>query len=304
MADLETTLSLAERGKCSRAETYSALQALAEQHRQPGESTAQAFSKYVGGEGRELFHICQSLPGREVDAAAPIAKSVPSGEWHNLVDICKRAHKRAHPHATESAANAAAVSAAMSTPEGMFLFRQQKRAEQVRSGLFTRLDMQVLDGAAAEQQHHADLHKRSGKSEYEDMVDKVRQAKPHLTESQAGNHVRSTQDGMEAWLKHKGKPGMNGLTMTEDPPRISQWHSPHAGSRYTPPAGTPRSASDIRPGPDDAPALKAWDSMKKKLMFDTGSTEERAVEILKLLPAGRFAIARVIEEAEAAVARS
>src|SRR5262249_19839431 len=160
-------------------------------------------------EGRELDQVMVSLPGRDTEApSAPVAKSSPSGDWHSLVAACTRMHKRLHPYDSDAKANAAAVNAALSTPEGMYLFKQRKRAEQIATDQYTVADMQALDGA---EERHGDMLKRSipYQSEFQAMVDGVRQANPHLTESQAQDHVRSSRDGMKAWLRFKGKPGQN-----------------------------------------------------------------------------------------------
>ena len=61
MSDIERTLDLAKRGKFSRSELYWRMQALADQQREPGQSQAQAFAKFVMGEGRELMMVHQSL---------------------------------------------------------------------------------------------------------------------------------------------------------------------------------------------------------------------------------------------------
>src|SRR5262245_3974192 len=125
MPNLDQTLSLAKRGKLSRTEVYSGLVALAQQHRAPGQSKHQAFAKYIGGEGAEVYRVMLSLPGREIEApSAPVVKSTPSGGWHDLVAACTRNYKRSHPYDSDAKANAAAVNAALATPEGMFLFKQ------------------------------------------------------------------------------------------------------------------------------------------------------------------------------------
>jgi hypothetical protein len=309
---LERTLELAKRGALSRSEIYAKVCTIAEERREPGTSEHQAFAKFISGEGRELYQVMSSLPGRDIEAAwqppAPIAKSAGSGEWHDLVAFLKLAHKRSHPHDSDAKANAAAVNAAMSTPEGVFLFKQQRRAEQVASGVFSAADLAMLDAAEAELQQHVDLHKRAGKSEFERMVDDVKRAKPHLTDTAAGDFVRSKPDGMAAWQLHKGKPGQNGVkpghsaddgsrvpfvpetSGRTDPPRTPQWQSDHSGSTPTTPARTPERFSET-------PAIKQWLSMVKRLQFDCGFTHERASEILKLTADGRKVYEQILAEA-------
>ena len=56
--------------------------------------------------------------------------------------------------------------------------------------------------------------------------------------------------------------------------------------------------------PSETPALKAWNNMKRKMMFETGLSEETTVSILKSLSYGRRAIQAVIEEARTAVVQA
>ena len=107
-----------------------------------------------------------------------------------------------------------AITMALSSEEGRHLFRAQKRVEQIAGGQFSAADMKMLDDIEDEQQQHADLHKRANqyKSKFEHMVAEVRRERPYLSESQAGDFVRSKSEGMAAWLRHKGRPGQKGET--------------------------------------------------------------------------------------------
>jgi hypothetical protein len=79
---------------------------------------------------------------------------------------------------------------------------------------------------------------------------------------------------------------------------MSQWDSPHAGSRYNPPNGEPWAADDIRPGPNETPAIKHWTQMVRCWQRDTGFSRDQVVDMLKRLPEGR----RVFEKAAAEAA--
>jgi hypothetical protein len=79
-------------------------------------------------------------------------------------------------------------------------------------------------------------------------------------------------------------------------PLRKTWQSDYSGSTPVTPARTPER-------PSEEPAINAWRNLTKKMMRDTGWSEERSIE-LKCLPEGRRAIARVVEAAEAALARS
>jgi hypothetical protein len=315
--NLDHTLYLAKRGKLSRSDVYAAILKGAEERREPGQSIAQAFAKFATGEGAELMQLHSQLgaagSGDVVHdyappPSAPIAKSAGSGEWHDMVAFYKRVHKREHPNDSDAKAGAAAVNATMSTEEGQRLFAQQKRIEQVATGQYTVADMALLDGIGAEQQ--AEVNKRANqyKSEFEHMVDDVRRERPHLTEMQAQDHVRSTEDGMAAWLRHKGKPGQNWpghsaddgsrtpyVSTTSgrtDPPRISQWDSPHSGSRYTPPSGVPWDASN-------APAVKQFGIMTRNVMKATRLPFGSAVGVVRASPEGEHVYQKMLAEMRA-----
>jgi hypothetical protein len=144
-----------------------------------------------------------------------------------------------------------------------------------------------------------EVRQHAVRDELEGMVDKVRRAKPHLTEGQAGDHVRSTEAGRRAWESYKGTPGANGVPAPRGDTATTgragaQWRSPHSTSDPVTPERTPER-------PNELPAVKQWNSLKRKFAVDHGFTEERSVEILKLLSQGRAAIDAVIEEARAAV---
>jgi hypothetical protein len=311
MPDLEQTLSLAKRGKISRAEVYASISALAEQRREPGQSEAQAFTRFIATpEGSELYRIQKSLPGRDVDAAwqppAAITKSAGSGEWHDLVDFCRRAHKRSHPHATENQANAAAVNAALSTSGGMHLFQMQKRSEMISSGGFSKADLECLDKA---QPSVSDAHVPASGHEYETLVEDA-MVKFRLTRSGAHDYVLSTPKGGEAWRKFKGVPGQNGLPQDEgeasraySPPSPTSGREGRSPTQWRPQEGHfshPTTPARIGVRANETPALKAWRDLKRKAMSDYGFSEAKTVEILKLLPAGKRALARVIDEAAGA----
>ena len=107
MIDVDRTLALAKRGQFSRSQLYAQMQSLAEQQRQPGETTAQSFARFFCGtdEGRELFQIHKSMPGRDIEPGAIVAKSgTGSGDqWDDLI----RALRKAYGYTEAQAINAA-----------------------------------------------------------------------------------------------------------------------------------------------------------------------------------------------------
>jgi hypothetical protein len=112
----------------------------------------QAFTKLVCGEGRELFALCQSMPGRDVEVPwhppASTTKSALGSDFDTLVrGILKSA----------SCTYSTAIDAALSTEGSRYLFARQKRSEQIAKGAFTTADMQMLDGIDVHVQSYADL---------------------------------------------------------------------------------------------------------------------------------------------------
>jgi hypothetical protein len=102
---MEGTLILAKSGKLSRSELYAKICTLAEAQREPGKSEAQAFVKFIATpEGRELFQIQQSLPGKDIEVnwQTPIAKSSPS-DWDGLVTGLMRVGKCSYSKAVDIA---------------------------------------------------------------------------------------------------------------------------------------------------------------------------------------------------------
>ena len=106
MIDVDRTLNLAKRGEFSRSQLYAQIQSIAEQQRQPGQSTAQSFARFIStDEGAELFRIHKAMPGRDIEPGAIVAKSgTGSGDqWDNLI----RALRKAYGYTEAQAINAA-----------------------------------------------------------------------------------------------------------------------------------------------------------------------------------------------------
>jgi hypothetical protein len=202
-----------------------------------------------------------------------------------------------------------AVNKCLATDEGRAVFAGVRRAEQIASGVFFHIDLECLDRAEAHLDGHRDIHKRNARSKFEQMTEELMD-KRRLSKSKAMDYVRSTPDGLAAWQEFKSKPGAVHLPQGEseddgsrvpyvpttsgrvDPPRVSQWDSPHSGSRYSPPTGTPWRANE-------APAIKRWLDLVKRAECDYGFSRERTIEILKVLSHGKAAFDAAVAEASA-----
>jgi hypothetical protein len=284
--NVEQTVAIAKAGKLSRSELYKRMESIAAERREPGQSTAQAFAKFINTEeGAELFRIQHSLPGRDTEPVwqAPVTKAAGADDWTNLVAVTKRA---------AGCSEAEAIRAALSTEAGRYAFAKTKRAQQIATGAFTVADMECLDGVAREQDQYQDLHKRAPKSDFEGMVDGVMQARPGLSWSQAASHVMSTHDGQEAWKDYK-KLGGTGRRLPQahvpqpgeeepeeatsgrgQPSRKPQWRSDHSGSSPTTPARTPERLMEN-------PTLKQWNSLVMDIQETLGVPRVEAVAAIK-----------------------
>jgi hypothetical protein len=201
MSDIERTLDLAKRGKFSRSELYWRMQALPDQQREPSQSQAQAFAKFVTGAGRELMQVHLSLSAAgsggmvgdysALPTSVPFAKSVVEDDWDRLIRATRKA---------AGCSENEAIDAALSSEAGRYAFAKRKRADQIATGQFTIADMAALDGAAAEQEQHRELYKRDQKSEYEAKFDEAKQQYPHLSDSKIHDFVRARHP--EAWEDH------------------------------------------------------------------------------------------------------
>jgi hypothetical protein len=305
MSDIERTLDLAKRGQFSRSELYWRMQALADQQREPGQSQAQAFAKFVSGEGRELMQIHCSLSnagsgGVVSDYTAPqalvsVAKSIPEDDWTRLVRLTKK---------TANCSDNEAINAALSTEAGRYAFAKRKRNDQIATGQFTIADMAALDGAAAEQEHNRDFHKRDDKSEYEEKFDETKRQYPHLSDSKVHDYVRARHP--EAWEDHKlGKLGGKGRQLPRghvpqpgeehptaatsgrtEPSHAPQWTSDHSGNR---PGTTPERTPER---PSDTPAIKILDDLAR----NSGLSRADIAKYLCSVPAGRQLVLRAAFE--------
>jgi hypothetical protein len=297
MSDIDRTLDLAKNNRLSRAELYWRMEALAAQQREPGQSQAQAFAKFVSGEGRELMMVHQSLSAAgsggivgdytsAFQPSASVAKSVVEDDWDRLVK------------ATQKAANCStseAIDAALSNEAGRYAFAKRLRSDRIATGEFSQADLEALDGAAAEQQQHREFHKRDLKSEYETECDAVRRMHPDLKESDVHDFAR--QRNPAAWedfkmnkLGGKGRqlprghvpqPGDEHPTAATsgrtEPSHAPQWTSEHSGNRPgTTPARTPER-------PSDSPAIKILDDLAR----NSGLPRTEIAKYLCTVPTGR-----------------
>jgi hypothetical protein len=294
MSDIDRTLDLAKRGQFSRSELYWRMQALADQQREPGQSQAQAFAKFVQGAGRELMQIHCSLSAAgsggvvgDYTAApnsVPIAKSVVEDDWDRLIRVTKKA---------AGCSESEAIDAALSSEAGRYAFAKRKRSDQIATGQFTIADMRCLDGAAAEQDQYRELHKRDLKSDYEAKFDEAKQMYPHLSDSKVHDFVRARHP--EAWEEHKKLNKLGGGQLPRshvpqsgdehpraatsgrgEPSHAPQWHSDHSGSTPTTPARTPERLSDT-------PAIKILDDLAR----NSGLSRADIAKYLCTVPTGR-----------------
>jgi hypothetical protein len=240
-------------------------------------------------EGKQLLAIQMAMPGRDVEAQTPVVKSSSEDDWDRLIRLTKSA-----AGCTESQA----VDAALSTEAGRYAFAKRKRADRIAAGEFSKADMQCLDAIAGEQELALEMHKRGSRSAYEDLVDEVKRAYPHLSESKAHDYAR--QKDPQAWLDHKLQKLGGGNLPTprgqrersgESPPTATsgregrtppQWQSQHSGSPPTTPEPKPERRSD-------SPTIKF-------IQQRVGWPEERCVELFKRFPAGvRRDLTRFVE---------
>jgi len=313
MIDVDRTLQLAKRGQFSRSQLYAHMQSIAEQQRQPGESTAQSFARFFCGtdEGRELFQIHKSMPGRDIEPAAVVVKSGTGtgDQWDDLIRTLRKAH---------GCSEARAINEALSTAAGKFAFARKKRADQIASGEFSQADLEVLDAIAKEQNDWlavrkgapsvGDAHSPAALKarEYEDELDKVRMLYPKLTESQIHDEARKREP--EAWEQYKlGKLGGGALPQSrhqreqagdegpeearsgrKQPSRAPLWESEHSSSPTTP---------EHKPAKlSDTPAIKAWCGLINHVQKKFGLEREHTVELLLKTPVAKQVFDRALSE--------
>jgi hypothetical protein len=288
MIDINRTLNLAKRGGLSKSELYARMQSIAEEHRGPGESTAQSFVRFIAtDEGRELFQIQKAMAGSDIVPASVVAKSdLGASEWSNLVAAMKRAYNY-----TESQA----IDACLKTEAGQYAFRKTKRAQQISADVgFTKADMTMLDQLESDRDEVLFKREKLPPSEYEAECNHVRQQYPNMKESDVHDHARARNP--EAWEEHKKLSKLGGGKLPQpqhqveqagdkdieaptsgrrQPKRPAQWRSDHAHSEL-PPEPEPEH-------PSERPAVKIIVDASRH----SGLSPERVVEIFKSLPIGR-----------------
>jgi hypothetical protein len=189
--DAYKTLEIAKSGKLSRSALYAEISSLAEAQREPGQSTHQAFAKFIASyPGKELLQIQQSLPGNDVEPTSfiPVAKS--TNVWNDLIDAMAR-----HTGCSRTVA----IDKLLKTDEGRAVFNAVRRKEKIASG-FTVGDMERDDNEQAAREATVAKVIEPG-SEFMALVDDLMDRRPGLTRSQAMDYIRSTPAGQKAWQK-------------------------------------------------------------------------------------------------------
>jgi hypothetical protein len=298
-------IELAKRGSLSHDQVYSELVRFAEEQRQRGQSSDQAFAHFISktAEGQKLFAAYKAMPNSQFDMTSPdrmsaaergvpVAK-VDDTEWTQLVKMYAKNY---------SVSEGAAINQLMACPEGMALLKRQLRVERGRNPDFSALDHAQEAIYDQQREEQRDLHKRTTtQSRYEEMVAEVRRAQPSISELRAGDIVRSTKDGQEAWQEFLrlgvGNPNDGELSGKPSPARISQQDSDMSGSRQSRGLGVKPAA----PAPDDvkfksaeaATALANFEFFTK-VLFDASRkagkpwSAEQCVDILKRCPSAKM----------------
>jgi hypothetical protein len=254
-------MRLAKNGSLSKSELYSRMLTASKVFLGPGVSEHQAFSRFIAtDEGRELFKIQQSLPGRDVtpEWQAPIAKKDGDDSlWGQLVRATAK---------SQNLTISKAIDVALSTPEGRAVYADQRRFEKVHAAGFTVADMQ-MDDAIADIQKANRGDPVDTPSEYETAVANIMRQYPHLTQSQA--HDEAQRQNPRAWEEHKSMDKLGGnrlphghqqsgvsppslTSQTSPTPRPPMWQSNHSGSY----SGTTPAREPYRP--DNSPSVKGF----------------------------------------------
>jgi hypothetical protein len=282
-------MRLAKRGQLSKSELYSRMLTASKVFQTIGVSEAQAFAKFVAtDEGRELFQIHGSLPGRDYEPSwqNPVTKHAGGSTWDDLVKAVSKSQNISYSRAVDEC---------LKTPEGKVAFNMQRRHEKIHASGYTVADMQ-MDDAIAKAQDANSVPGISYPSEYEVAVNNTLRNNPTLTRSQAHDHVRTTRpDLWDAFSKlggtgkqlprsHIPQPGEENpqaaTSMRNDPYPGPQWRSAHSGSPPNTPARTPERMSNepqIKWFDRQAPRARDWyvNYLAKYMSPD------RAVDVLK-----------------------
>jgi hypothetical protein len=290
MYDLEQTIELAKRGRFNRAELYAQLEKHSHDRCGPGVSPHQAFTKFVLGQGRELFELYRQAEGKDF-APAPVATKVEKqvDSWDDLVRALMRVN---------SCTYSKAVDLALSSEAGRWAFNKRLRSDRIGTGGFSVADMQALDQAEAERDSELAKREPQGlKSDYEAECDAVRRMYPGLSESKVHDYARARNP--QAWqdekLRKLGRgtlPQLRGQRQQAgdehpraatsgrtEPSRAPQWQQTH-GSRPVTPERAPERM-------DDTPAVKAWAGLVEDIQKRTGMKREHVVSILKQIPVAK-----------------
>jgi hypothetical protein len=294
-------IELAKRGAISHDQVYSELVRFAEEQRQRGQTSDQAFSHFVGktAEGQKLFAAYKAMPNSPFDMnspermspserGVPVAK-VDDTEWTQLVSTYAKRYGVSEMRAADEM---------MATPEGMALLKKQLRAERLRNPDFSALDHAqeaIYDQQRAE---HAELHKASTKlrSEFEDRVADMRSRFPAMSMTDVLDHTRSLYP--KAWEQFKtlglaADPQDGAISGRPDPSRAPIWQGEQTSSNLTPP---PKVEVMEPPNPkfkrDQEIAVANWDffvDILKSASEKAGKNWDRdqCTSILKRCPAAR-----------------
>jgi hypothetical protein len=292
-------IDLAKRGAISHDQVYSELQRFAEEQRQRGQSSDQAFSHFISktAEGQKLFAAYKSMPGGQFDMTdrlsaaergVPVEK-VADTDWSAMVKLYSKMY---------GLTEGAATNQMLATPEGMAMFRKQKRIEQKRNPDFTAIHhaQEAAHDAARDEQR--EFHKRTSmKSRYEEMVAQVRRADPSISELRAGDIVRRSKEGQEAWAafmrNFRGPdPRAAEISGKPQPARTADWDQ-HARSDLTPPRKFPVANDAVRFKSAEAQTALANFEFFTKVLFDASAkagknwSAEQCVSMLMKCPSAR-----------------
>jgi hypothetical protein len=196
VSDVEKVVSAIKAGGYTRASLYARMEEIAESRRQVGQTSAQAFAKFMDTiEGRELYQLQKSLPGGDGAVETPVRKArAQVSDFDGLVAGLMRLSDLSYSKA---------VNVALATAEGAELFRQARRVEKINSG-FTARDLAADDLIESQRQAQRDLHKAEP-SAFDAEVAKTLQRNPQLTRSAAIDHVLTTPIGKCAWEAEKAR---------------------------------------------------------------------------------------------------
>jgi hypothetical protein len=294
-------IELAKRGAISHDQVYSELVRFAEEQRQRGQSSDQAFSHFIGktAEGQRLFAAYKAMPNSQFDMNSPdrmsprergvsVAK-VDDTEWSALVKMYAKNY---------GISEGTAINQMMATPEGMALLKKQLRAERLRNPDFSALDhaQEAIYDQQREEQRVAKANTEL--LPFQQKVRDMRARFPNMSESDALDHACSLYP--DEWKKFKelgldADPQDGAISGRPDPSRAPIWQGEQTSSNLTPP---PRVEQMEPPNPKfksaEAEAALANFEFFTKVLFDASRkagkpwSADQCVNILRQCPAAKI----------------